>query len=66
MLSVLHNPSFLVFLKIKCCLGVLGNIGYYIAIIKSGKEKIKCGKDIINYVITFIYLQIKTPYLYFI
>lgn len=38
---------------------MLGNIVSYIAIIKSGKEKIKSGTDIINYVITFIYLQIK-------
>lgn len=66
MLSVLHNKSFLVFLKIRCCLGMLGNIVYYIAIIKSGKEKIKSGKDIMNYVITFIDLQIKKPYSWFI
>lgn len=45
---------------------MLGNIVYYIAIIKSGKEKIKSGKDIMNYVITFIDLQIKKPYSWFI
>lgn len=45
---------------------MLGNKVYYIAIIKSGKEKIKSGKDIINYVTTFIDLQIKKPYSWFI